>query len=279
MAIAGAALLVLGIILCVTAVALPLGIACIVAGVALLVTAAALNWDTIKDKVKGVLAKIGEIVSKVLLVLGVILCISGVGIPIGLALIAAGAAMLKKANPEDYNALVDKVKEVLGKIKTIFSDIWDKIVNKTKETIDKIKDWFSGLPQPVQRIIASVLNFFIRGLNWAIEKANKMIQGINGLDIFGYSPNLKYIPYIPEVQVPALAKGAVIPGGSPFLAMLGDQRKGQTNIETPLETMIEAFKQAQQDTNINVHFTGTMSQLVRMLNPQIQKEQKRASIW
>lgn len=42
--------------------------------------------------------------------------------------------------------------------------------------------------------------------------------------------------------LPMLADGAVIQGGRPFAAILGDQRYGQTNIETPLKTMIEAFE-------------------------------------
>ena len=44
-------------------------------------------------------------------------------------------------------------------------------------------------------------------------------------------------------SVPALARGAVIPPNREFLAVLGDQRSG-TNIETPLATMVQAFRQA-----------------------------------
>lgn len=57
-AIASAALLVLGIILCATGVALPLGIALIAAGAAGLVTVAAINWDAILDSLKDVWDKI-----------------------------------------------------------------------------------------------------------------------------------------------------------------------------------------------------------------------------
>lgn len=53
MAIAGAALLVLGIILVCTGVGIPLGIALIAAGAAALVTPIALNWNAIVDWVKG----------------------------------------------------------------------------------------------------------------------------------------------------------------------------------------------------------------------------------
>ena len=50
------------------------------------------------------------------------------------------------------------------------------------------------------------------------------------------------------MSVPHLAKGAVIPPNNKFLAMLGDQTSG-TNIETPLSTMIQAFKSALSDSN------------------------------
>lgn len=40
-----------------------------------------------------------------------------------------------------------------------------------------------------------------------------------------------------------LPTGAVIPPNREFLAVLGDQKQG-TNIETPLDTMVQAFRQA-----------------------------------
>lgn len=47
-------------------------------------------------------------------------------------------------------------------------------------------------------------------------------------------------PIFKDVRIPYLAQGAVLPPNKPFMAMLGDQKNG-TNIETPLDTMIEAF--------------------------------------
>lgn len=40
--------------------------------------------------------------------------------------------------------------------------------------------------------------------------------------------------------LPALAKGAVLPPNKPFLALVGDQKHG-TNIEAPLQTIVDAF--------------------------------------
>ena len=61
------------------------------------------------------------------------------------------------------------------------------------------------------------------------------------------SSSRKSKSYAP-MSIPHLAKGAVIPPNNKFLAMLGDQTSG-TNIETPLSTMIQAFKSALSDSN------------------------------
>ena len=55
------------------------------------------------------------------------------------------------------------------------------------------------------------------------------------------------IPLVSQVALPRLAEGAVIPPNREFMAVLGDQKSG-TNIETPLETMVQAFKQAMNES-------------------------------
>jgi uncharacterized protein YfkK (UPF0435 family) len=76
----------------------------------------------------------------------------------------------------------------------------------------------------------------IGGLDGLVNKAGSVI----GLDI--------HIPTIPEIKIPRLAKGAVIPTNSEFMAILGDQKRG-VNIETPLQTMIDAFNTALDNRN------------------------------
>lgn len=63
-----------------------------------------------------------------------------------------------------------------------------------------------------------------------------------------FAPARKYVQVTSGADIPHLAKGAVIPPNNKFLAMLGDQTSG-TNIETPLSTMIQAFKSALSDSN------------------------------
>lgn len=62
--------------------------------------------------------------------------------------------------------------------------------------------------------------------------------------------------------LPMLADGAVIQGGRPFAAILGDQRYGQTNIEAPLATIQEALQNVMDqnggngEINITVNLDG-----------------------
>jgi hypothetical protein len=69
-------------------------------------------------------------------------------------------------------------------------------------------------------------------------------------------------------HIPRLAQGAVIPPNSEFLAVLGDQKQG-TNIETPLETMVQAFNMALNargnDTVKEEHYYLDESEVMRLI--------------
>ena len=84
--------------------------------------------------------------------------------------------------------------------------------------------------------------------------------------------------------LPALADGAVIQGGKPFAAILGDQRFGQTNIETPLPTMIAAFKEAITDMGINSGSSGPVylqidgKTFAKLELPHIKAEERRIGV-
>lgn len=86
-----------------------------------------------------------------------------------------------------------------------------------------------------------------------------------------------YTPDMASLNVPYLARGAVIPPRAPFLAMLGDQSSG-TNIEAPLDTIKQAVAEVIGegfDITTTVNFEGTMAQLIRAMFPEIRSEAKR----
>lgn len=248
-ALVSGALIVVGIILCFTGVALPLGIALIAVGAVGLVTVTALNWNAIKQKATDVFTSIlNWIKTWGLLVLGVILVVSGIGVPFGLALIYAGAKGLTQAKDPHWMFFYDKVKEVWGLIKAY----WNANIAKYFTA-----SWWGELGR---NSINGFIRFIVNGLNKLIDNLNTF--GFNLPDVLGG----KRVGFnISRLNVPQLAKGAVLPPNKPFLAMVGDQKSG-TNIEAPLDTIVEAVKIALGGSN---GFNGRIEVPVYLGNRQI----------
>ena len=109
---------------------------------------------------------------------------------------------------------------------------------------------------------------------------NSMIDNIE-LTFGSYKSNnqLLSIQRMNNTSVPRLAKGAVISPNNEFLAVLGDQRNG-VNIETPLSTMVDAFRIAMQDFkgsgngNITLHVKSDDG-FVRNLKFELDRESQR----
>lgn len=96
-----------------------------------------------------------------------------------------------------------------------------------------------------------ILGNFQNGVNNAISALNKLVAAANALsELTGKNFRPANRITVNKLPIPKLAQGAVIPPNREFLAVLGDQKSG-TNIETPLPTMIEAFKTAMQSMNMS----------------------------
>lgn len=138
------------------------------------------------------------------------------------------------------NGLLDFIKGVFtgnwklawNGIVKIFEAIWDTIWSVFKGVINLIIDGLNALWSGLYLAIAGVVN----GVGKIVEKFGDLI----GQD-WGFS-----IPKNPPM-IPRLATGAVIPGGREFMAVLGDQPRGQTNIEAPAELIYQMAKRAVQE--------------------------------
>ena len=199
----GAALLVLGIILCVTGVGLPIGIGLIVAGAASIVAGVALNWGSIKDKIKGVLQKIKDMAGTLFLIaLGLILCVSGVGIPLGIALIAKGAKDLATGNSMSWNELKDKIGEGLNAIKEKFEDFKEKVGEK----IDKVKEKLGGIAEEAKTSWDKAKEYWTKGEDGKNGFDNNVEISVS-LAKKGWTTVKDWLGDIPQVQQAiALAK-------------------------------------------------------------------------
>lgn len=109
----------------------------------------------------------------------------------------------------------------------------------------------------------NILTTLQQGVNNAIDALNELVDAANSLaELTGtFYHHVGHIN-VPTIPLPKLATGAVIPPNREFLAVLGDQKQG-TNIETPLTTMVQAFRQALSEGGY-----GGQSEAVLMLDDE-----------
>lgn len=182
---AGAALLALGVMLTLSGGALPLGIGLIAAGAATLAAGVALNWNYILTTIKNVLKEIGIAAGGALVALGLMLIVTGVGLPLGIGLLLAGAATMATSVALNWDFFADKIQQMLDGITAVF------------------KGFVNG-----------GLGLFENFINGVIGIVNNVISFINGLvRILGI-----HIDLIPEVSIPRLATGGFVDEGQLFIA-------------------------------------------------------------
>lgn len=212
LAAVSAGLLVLGCVLTFSGANLPLGIGLMIAGAAGLAGVVAVNWDYIKDQLQGVFGKIAVIGSTLLLAVGLVLVFTGVGIPLGIALIIAGITgygAVTAANWDSVNAWLtkawEKIKrsaESVGKIAIgsvlVFSGVgttvglpmladgyssigkevdWNTIPDKIKGVFNDIKAWWAVSIVPwISDAKASIASIFDFGSSTKLPAANNVVK-------------------------------------------------------------------------------------------------------
>lgn len=124
------------------------------------------------------------------------------------------------------NWVLEALNGVLKFLIDVFEGDWDS-------AWQRISDGFKGIWNGIVGTLEGAVNLIIRGINWLISQLNKVsfsvpdwVPAIGGKS-FGFN-----IPKISEVSIPRLAQGAVIPPNREFMAVLGDQTRGN-NIEAP----------------------------------------------
>lgn len=98
---------------------MPLGIALMAVGATSLVSVMALNWNGLSDEIQNVIAIITTVVSVAFLAIGAALAFSGANIPLGLALLVAGAVTMGTAIRPNWNDLSDNVQQKISMITTV----------------------------------------------------------------------------------------------------------------------------------------------------------------
>lgn len=251
----GMTLLAIGAVLCFSGANLPLGIGLMIAGAASIAASVAMNWNTAPEKTKAAIKSLMGSIGVSLIAIGAVLCFSGANLPLGIGMMIAGGAAIAAASDLDWSALLTKLKEMWQNIK----QWWNTSVSKFftadywkalgRRIIDGLLSGLKSAWEAVKTWVANAVSWFgkkfVEAQN-SIARSNSGRSGGFGTRSGGFGSHSR-APSISRISAPALARGAVIPPNKEFLAVLGDQKSG-TNIETPLATMVEAFKQAMAES-------------------------------
>ena len=198
-----------------------------------------------------------------------------------LKLAAEGAKQIWEGLKQTWNAIVNSIKdawsafitwlqgknpalaaifETIGKLFSDQYNAWKKILSGLitfltgvftgdwKKAWNGVLDILKGVWNLIVGTIEGAINFIIDGINLLISALNKIhFEVPDWVPLVGGKSFGINITPVSRVSLPRLASGAVIPPNREFMAVLGDQKSG-TNIETPLATMVQAFKQAMNET-------------------------------
>ena len=246
-------------------------------------------WETIKSETQGALDIVKGVIE---LVFNAIKSIVFTAWDYVKTCTTNALSALKTTVSTGFNAIKSKISKAWSSVKTKTVQIWDSISTVLFGKLEKIKsaivDKFTSAKDTVVSVfegikgtIKNTLNSVIGIVNSAIGTVNSAIGGIESAFSFGPwkiptpfgSKTIGFKASFPRVPtVPYLAKGAVIPPRSEFLAVLGDQKQGN-NIETPealLRKIVREETAGRQAGGGNYRFTAQINR--RTLFDEMMKE-------
>lgn len=137
----------------------------------------------------------------------------------------------------------DEINRTVGGMSGSIDKSLSSLVGKVESYGSRMESGLSGAISRAADRIGTTLNNIISKVNGMINNINSAISGIERGFTFSYNVQLPNggrrwgnysmsLPRVNSVPFPYLASGAVIPPRSEFLAVLGDQKKGN-NLEAP----------------------------------------------
>lgn len=202
----------------------------------------------LKETVTGILDAIGTLVSNV--VSSIVKFVTSKTREMAEAATRKISGMKEKMSTL-WNGMKANVKEtwdnIIAIVRNKVAAIRDAIVNKFTSARDRVVEIFGG----IRDTIRDILNKAIGIVNGAIGTVNSAIGGIESAFTFGPwkiptpfgSRTIGFTANFPRVPtIPYLAKGAVIPPRSEFLAVLGDQKNGR-NLEAPEDLLRQIVRE------------------------------------
>lgn len=188
--------------------------------------------------------------------------------------------------------IIDACKGVADFLTGVFTHDWQQAFDGLQEISDSFVNagiaLFEGAVNIIVDLINGLLEYVVVGINTVIKALNSISFDVPdwvpfvGGKHFGINLSPLTAPKLPKLSIPRLATGAVIPPNREFLAVLGDQSQG-TNIEAPLETIKQAFREALAESGgsgrqMNVVLQVGRRELARTVVELSREEQQRVGM-
>ena len=152
----------------------------------------------------------------------------------------------------DFSSIATDAQTAMTTVITIFQNAQTTITAIMTNIGNVIRSAFSSsgsvgasISAGLSSMMRRYINGMISGINSSfgvIDSLTSQLSRLKSIRVGGTFP-FASIPTIRIPRIAPLAQGAVIPANNRFLAMLGDQTSG-TNIEAPLDTIVEAVRTA-----------------------------------
>lgn len=212
------AFLAIGAALTFSGANIPLGLGLLAAGAVTMGTAIMPNWNDLSDNVQQKISMITTVVGGALLAVGAILALSGVALPLGLGLMAAGALSLGAVATLNWDFVVNSIKKVVSVITGILSGaliVLGVLLCLSGAGVGLgLAVLAAGLSlsyaawtlddNPITRFVRQMANSIIGLVNGVIDAINDMFHiQFNGLSVMGitlipaFDIRLVDIPHIP----------------------------------------------------------------------------------
>ena len=212
------AFLAIGAALAFSGANIPLGLTLLAAGAVIMGTAIMPNWNDLSDNVQQKISMITTVVGGALLAVGAILALSGVALPLGLGLMAAGALSLGAVATLNWDFVVNSIKKVVSVITGILSGaliVLGVLLCLSGAGVGLgLAVLAAGLSlsyaawtlddNPITRFVRQMANSIIGLVNGVIDAINDMFHiQFNGLSVMGitlipaFDIRLVDIPHIP----------------------------------------------------------------------------------
>lgn len=212
------AFLAIGAALAFSGANIPFGLALLAAGAVTMGTAIMPNWNDLSDNVQQKISMITTVVGGALLAVGAILALSGVALPLGLGLMAAGALSLGAVATLNWDFVVNSIKKVVSVITGILSGaliVLGVLLCLSGAGVGLgLAVLAAGLSlsyaawtlddNPITRFVRQMANSIIGLVNGVIDAINDMFHiQFNGLSVMGitlipaFDIRLVDIPHIP----------------------------------------------------------------------------------